>query len=405
MSIQGLHASTPLTCRLSTARQRKLCVRKFRSFRPYCSRKNVSRGVHVAIQGQSARRTIMLALANCFWTGVAALGAVDTCSAGIHANERLAGSFSLVSNPGRELAPCGIGNTLAKPAPCHTDNVQILDCDQVVGFDDDLAQLVSEVGAPIRDLHVDAGESSPCLQSSLAAAFLSTQRFICPPNSPLPAAKLLRGGNLRAIGERCERGQSHVNTDERFCRFLRRHWHPIINQQLSVPASGPRDDPQRLDRSVNWPQVPTASQSEFWNSNFAVPHVDHRLTVVQRTPASRALESRESGLLPSLDATEKRIKRDVQAINYVVLKHPRHRRYSRVALSPLGQHRALREERGALATSLVNLDAMLKEVIPNLTRASHPRTEGSLLSFGWIKRNCLHRKHVEIIRPLRLEDN
>lgn len=395
-----LHASATLAYGLVTARYWSLCVLNFPSHSGYCSRKNVPRSVDVAIQRQSARWAVMLAVVQCLWATVAALGAVDTCSARINTNESLASFFSFVSNPIRELAPCGIGNTLAEPAPCHTDNIKILNCDQIVCLDNRLRQFVRKVSAAVCNFQMNAGEPLLCFKPTLAAALLSGQRFVCPTQLSLHLAKHSRVVDLHAVRKSGKRIQANINSNARLNRYLFRYWLAIVNQQLGKPAVRALYNAKRFDYAVNWAQISTTNQAKFWNGNPVAIDVSVCLPVIQRIPSALAFESREPWLFPILHSPKECVKRLIEAVQSLFAKLLWKMPNTIVVRAPYCQHLLLSKAASAFAATLPNLNPMLKEVVPNAACRRHPRIQRPRLFSCRIESNRLNRKHVASLRQL-----
>lgn len=365
--------STKRTYRLSPARSWLLNALRFPPYRRYCSLQNVPSSVDITINRNPTVRAVMSSMPQLLRNSFAALVALLACASGVNSHERLSGPFSLIKKSFRELIPSCVTNTFGEPAFHHPLDIQVLNGNQVVRLNNDFRQFMGEVRPAIGNLQMQASQSLLGLQSPLAAFLLPSKRTIRATELPFQPAELPRGWNAVAVRGGDERIQSDVDANRGNNRHLAGQRLSVVNQNLGEPPIGAANDSQGLLRALDIPQVATVDVSEFRNEHHAVACVVPSRGAVDRMPAVSALESRKSRLISSFDPTKKGIKSLLEPVDRVPLKNHGNTPHLLTVLSPLREHLRLCHVRSGFAAPLVNLDPMLKEVIPNAAGALHPR--------------------------------
>jgi hypothetical protein len=201
------------------------------------------RGGNVPVENGPAR-TPMNALGKFLWSDPAASRALPRRAAWVYRDRMLASILCFASDELGERTPSGVMDGLGEPAGRQALDVQILESDQVESVDEFSTLAVTEIAPLCGDALVDAGDTADIFPSIPTAFDLAGEAMLRPPQLPLTGPEEPRVVDLLPVVQCGERFQPHVDADGRFDLALGRRRHPVVNEDLGVPARGAADDAQ-----------------------------------------------------------------------------------------------------------------------------------------------------------------
>jgi hypothetical protein len=375
-------------------------VRKFGPYRPY-SFQNVESSVVIPMALKAAALAIVFTLAQCFAGNVSALETGLACPATVNFHVPATSLFSFVTQAVLKVRPCSIVNRLGESATSHSFDVQRFNGNQIKLSNQPFRQFVNEVFAAVSRPQVQLRNSRLSEFSPLRSLAATGYNTLSAPKFSLHGSIPARVLDLLAGAESSKRFKTNVNANSRrgrldfgCCRLA------IVGQNLREPAVSTLHNAQRLWRPVYRAQVATADQAKFRHSDSTANYKPLFIREIKRSPSTATFEAGIPRRQPGLHSPEECIERFVQSVKCVSLNPRWNGPHTFVVFTPLHEHSGLCHVRSGLAATLVNLDPVFEEVIPNTPSDAHPGIERPLLRFGRIQANGLDGEHRGIIQKI-----
>lgn len=279
-------------------------------------REDVASCVQITIDRQPTMRTFVGANRQGLLNNSAAARAGLRGSAWIDGNQRPTSFFHFVGQKIPQCAPRGIVNRLGEKRARHAGDVQILDCDMGMAVHNSAGQLVQEIRSLAGSLSVRAGKALSGFLPALRTFNSSRQGAAMPANTFRRSSRELRRRHGLASGERHNAGQPSVQSNGAIWarRDFFRLYFGVQNQKPSPAFSFQgRTFWLGYDLTVTFYAdigVHALEARARASDGEAVAHVEP-----SGVKARGRLETRVPGRIPTLQAPEESLKRQVSALN------------------------------------------------------------------------------------------
>lgn len=252
-----------------------------------------------------------------------AFGAFLACACWIHADHQSTSICSFVLDVPNELSPASIQNALGQATTRHTAHIQILDGDEIVLCDDQLAGVVRKVPATIGNTLVDALEATDLFTSVATTLLSSRNAVVCVGEFAFEFLAEARVRDLIAIGQYGERPQSKVDPDSQPDRSHGWRFLAIVDHKVTEPLAGATHNALLDDVAFDRSQVAATNKvGDSRNSDSVALHDLTTLPDGEAVPSVSSLETRPAWFSVALaGATKELSESPVKATQGVAFYH------------------------------------------------------------------------------------